>query len=163
MARKIFQSTSAGQAETLSLHENNNIQQSLSKAKIRMGSHFTKNQILGRKGAIGCVSLEVSQRCNLNCSLCYLSPNSNKVIDLPIQEVLRRLDEIKNHYGSGTNVQISGGDPTLRNRKELMQIVHHARKIGLHPALFTNGILCTRNMIEELVENGLSEQFRLQR
>jgi len=155
--RKSFQSQLTGQANTLSLHEENNIQQALSEAKTRMGSHFTKNQILGRKGAIGCVSLEVSQRCNLNCSLCYLSPNSNKVIDLPIQEVLRRLDEIKNHYGPGTNVQISGGDPTLRNRKELMQIVHHARKIGLHPALFTNGILCTRKMIEELVENGLSD------
>ncbi len=155
--RKLFQTSSAGVSEKLNPGEQENIRQALSEAKNRMGSHFTKNQILGRKGSIGCVSLEISQRCNLNCSLCYLSPDANKVKDLPIQEVLRRLDEIKNHYGPGANVQISGGDPTLRNRKELMKIVSYAHKLGLHPALFTNGILCTRSMIEELVENGLSD------
>jgi len=155
--RESFRSSLTGQAEFISQQDDKNIRRALADAKSRMGIHYTKNQILGRKGAIGCVSLEISQRCNLNCSLCYLSPNANKVIDLPIQEVLRRLNEIKNHYGAGTNVQISGGDPTLRNRKELMQIVRHARNLGLHPALFTNGILCSRSMLEELVENGLSD------
>ncbi|GJL77906.1 MAG: hypothetical protein NPINA01_08950 [Nitrospinaceae bacterium] len=122
-----------------------------------MGRFFTKNQILGRKGSIGCVSLEISQRCNLDCSLCYLSSNSNQVTDLPIQEVFRRLDEIKNHFGVGTNVQVSGGDPTMRDRGELMRIVRYTREIGLLPALFTNGIRCDRKMLEELVENGLSD------
>ncbi len=38
-----------------------------------------------------------------------------------------------------------------------MQIVRYARELGLHPALFTNGILCDRQMLEELVANGLSD------
>ena len=37
---------------------------------------------------------------------------------MPIEELYRRLDEIINFYGPGTNVQISGGDPTLRDRGE---------------------------------------------
>lgn len=129
----------------------------IARTRERMGKFFTKNQILGRKGSIGCVSLEISQRCNIDCSLCYLSPSSNDVTDLPIQEVFRRLDEIKKHFGVGTNVQISGGDPTMRDRGELMQIVHYTRELGLHPALFTNGIRCDREMLEELVANGLSD------
>ena len=131
--------------------------QSLAQARTRMGKFFQPNQLLGRKGSIGCVSLEISQRCNLDCSLCYLSPNSNNVKDLPLTELFSRMDKIRHHYGVGTNVQISGGDPTLRKRKELMQIVRYARTLGLNPALFTNGILASRDLLEELVENGLSD------
>jgi len=157
MLRKAFQSLFAGRFSILSANEMSQVNEALTKTKLRMGSYFKKNQILGRREAIGCVSLEISQRCNLDCSLCYLSPSSNQVTDLPLQEVFRRLDGIKNHFGIGTDVQISGGDPTMRDRKELMQIVGYAREIGLHPALFTNGIRCTRGMIEELVDNGLSD------
>jgi len=157
MLRKAFQSLFAGRSSILNLKEMNQVNEALAKTKLRMGKHFKKNQILGRREAIGCVSLEISQRCNLDCSLCYLSPSSNQVTDLPLQEVFRRLDEIKNHFGIGTDVQISGGDPTMRDRKELMEIVRYARELGLHPTLFTNGIRCTRDMIEELVVNGLSD------
>ncbi len=157
MLRKAFQSLFAGRSSILNLKEMNQVNEALAKTKLRMGKHFKKNQILGRREAIGCVSLEISQRCNLDCSLCYLSPSSNQVTDLPLQEVFRRLDEIKNHFGIGTDVQISGGDPTMRDRKELMEIVRYARELGLHPSLFTNGIRCTRDMIEELVVNGLSD------
>ena len=146
MLRKAFQSLFAGRSSLLNPKETNQVNRALAKTRLRMGPHFKKNQILGRREAIGCVSLEISQRCNLDCSLCYLSPSSNQVTDLPLQEVFRRLDGIKNHFGIGTDVQISGGDPTMRDRKELMQIVRYAREIGLHPALFTNGIRCTRGM-----------------
>jgi len=122
-----------------------------------MGQYFKGNQILGRKGAIGCVSLEITQRCNLDCSLCYLSESSAMVTDLPMEELLRRLDEVVKVYGPGTNVQISGGDPTLRDKSELLAIVGYARKIGLHPALFTNGKKCSRELLEELSAVGLSD------
>ena len=115
-----------------------------------MGKFFKGNQVLGRKGAIGCVSLEISQRCNLDCTLCYLSESSAMVKDMPIEELFRRLDAIIKTYGPGPNVQISGGEPTLRDKNELLAIVGYARRIGLHPALFTNGINCSRNLLEEL-------------
>jgi uncharacterized Fe-S cluster-containing radical SAM superfamily protein len=155
--RKLFVSTVAERSSLVDATELHVAKGAIERTRERMGRFFTKNQILGRKGSIGCVSLEISQRCNLDCSLCYLSPSSNDVMDLPLQEVFRRLDEIKTHFGVGTNVQISGGDPTMRDREELMRIVRYARKLGLHPALFTNGIRCDRGMLEELVENGLSD------
>jgi 7,8-dihydro-6-hydroxymethylpterin dimethyltransferase len=155
--RKLFASSLSGPAIDLAQSEKNTLLNALSQTRQRMGKFFKENQILGRKGSIGCVSLEISQRCNLDCSLCYLSESSNYVDDIPFQEVKNRLDNIRNHFGVGTNVQISGGDPTLRDRVELVAIVKYAREIGLLPALFTNGIKCSRNLLVELAQNGLSD------
>ncbi len=157
MTRNTFDSNAAGRASALDAQERRTIDTALARAKERMGRFFRKNQFLGRKASIGCVSLEISQRCNLDCSLCYLSPSSNDVIDLPLSEVFRRLEEVRDHFGVGANVQISGGDPTMRKRSELVRIVRHARTLGLHPALFTNGIRCSRDLLQELADNGLSD------
>jgi len=91
------------------------------------------------------------------CTLCYLSESAESVRDIPMQEVLRRLDEVKAHYGAGTNVQITGGDPTLRKHSELVRIVRYASDLGLYPALFTNGIAASRKLLTALSDNGLSD------
>jgi 7,8-dihydro-6-hydroxymethylpterin dimethyltransferase len=155
--RNFFTTGKPGQRQSSKLNSPFNVNKALKNTRKRMGQFFKGNQILGRKGTIGCVSLEITQRCNLDCSLCYLSESSALVTDMPIEELYRRLDEIFNVYGPGTNVQISGGDPTLRNKEELLAIVSYARKIGLHPALFTNGKKCSRKLLEELSEAGLSD------
>ena len=53
------------------------------------------SQVLGRRWAIGCVALEITQRCNLDCSLCYLSDHAEAVKDLPLEEIWRRIDLIR--------------------------------------------------------------------
>src|SRR6186997_1709021 len=80
-------------------------------------------QILGRRSTIGCVALEITQRCNLDCTLCYLSDYSESVPDPPMAELKAKADAIKRLFGVQTNVQITGGDPTLRKREELVEIV----------------------------------------
>jgi organic radical activating enzyme len=112
-------------------------------------------QIMGRAWPIGCVALEITQRCNLDCTLCYLSESSQAIRDLPLEEVFRRIDDVRSRYGNGANIQITGGEPTLRPRSELIAIVRHAAAAGLRPALFTNGIRATRNLLEELCDAGL--------
>jgi pyruvate-formate lyase-activating enzyme len=129
----------------------------LDRTRRRMGPLFTENQVLGRRNAIGCVALEITQRCNLDCTLCYLSENSERVKDIPLQEVFRRIDRIHEHFGAPTAVQITGGDPTLRKREELVAIVRRVRQKGLLPTLMTNGIKATRDMLEELAEAGLND------
>ena len=98
----------------------------LANTRERMGEHYTANQVLGRTQTIGCVAVEVTQRCNLDCTLCYLSEHSQSVSDIPIEEVFKRLDDVLSHYGEGTHVQITGGDPTLRKHSELIEIVRYA-------------------------------------
>jgi 7,8-dihydro-6-hydroxymethylpterin dimethyltransferase len=115
----------------------------------------TPRQILGRRSTAGCVALEITQRCNLDCTLCYLSDYSESVPDPPLDELKRKADNIKRIFGVQTNVQITGGDPTLRKRSELVEIVRYVASIGLNPALFTNGIKCTRDLLAELRAVGL--------
>jgi pyruvate-formate lyase-activating enzyme len=114
-------------------------------------------QALGRRYAIGCVAVEITQRCNLDCTLCYLSESSEKVKDIPIELVFERLHRVRETYGDGTSVQITGGDPTLRKRNELVAIVREAARLGLEPSLMTNGIKLTRDLAKELKEAGLTD------
>ena len=129
----------------------------LERTRRRLGSFFRPNQVLGRRNSIGCVALEITQRCNLDCTLCYLSENSERVKDIPLAEVYRRIEEIARQFGAPTAVQITGGDPTLRKREELVAIVRRVRERGLLPTLMTNGIKATRDMLQELAAAGLND------
>lgn len=116
------------------------------------------NQYLGRRATVGCVALEVTQRCNLACTICYLSENSERVKnDIPLDELKRRLERIEEDFGPGTKVQITGGDPTLRKREELTEIVRYAARLGLEPCLMTNGIFATRELLTGLKRAGLKD------
>jgi molybdenum cofactor biosynthesis enzyme MoaA len=130
---------------------------SLAAARQRMTAtgQWSASQFMGRRWPIGCVALEITQRCNLDCTACYLSEHSEAVKDIPLGEVFRRIDMIFDHYGPHTDVQVSGGDPTLRKRGELVAIVRRIRDKGMRPTLFTNGIRARRDLLQELVAAGL--------
>jgi molybdenum cofactor biosynthesis enzyme MoaA len=129
----------------------------LMRARRRMErqGQWADGQLFGRRFAIGCVALEITQRCNLDCTYCYLSESSEALKDIPLEEVCRRIDMIHAHYGTNTDIQITGGDPTLRKRDELVAIVRYARQKGLRPSLYTNGIRATRELLAELCDAGL--------
>ena len=124
-------------------------------ARLRQAGQWQPAQTMGRRFAIGCVALEITQRCNLDCTLCYLSDMSEAVHDLPLAEVFRRIDMIRDVYGPHTDVQVTGGDPTLRQRHELVAIVARIAERGMRPSLFTNGIKATRSLLAELAAAGL--------
>ena len=125
--------------------------------RMQRTGQWLPGQTAGRRWGVACVSLEITQRCNLDCSLCYLSDSSEAVLDFPLDEIYRRIDLILAHYGPGTDVQVSGGEPTLRSRAELIAIVQRITQRGLRASLFTNGILAGRALLQDLAEAGLSE------
>src|SRR6266852_3937456 len=59
-------------------------------------------QAMGRRFPVGCVALEITQRCNLDCTLCYLSEYSEDVPDPPLPELYAKLDRIKDLFGVQT-------------------------------------------------------------
>lgn len=127
----------------------------LARVTMEEAGQWNTSQFMGRRFAIGCVALEITQRCNLDCSACYLSEHSEAVKDVPIEELFRRIDGIRTLYGPNVDIQITGGDPTLRKEDELVAIVQYIRKSGMRPALFTNGIRATRALLARLAEAGL--------
>jgi 7,8-dihydro-6-hydroxymethylpterin dimethyltransferase len=124
-------------------------------AQMRASGQWDASQFMGRRWPIGCVALEITQRCNLDCTACYLSEHAEAVKDVPLAELFRRIDMIFEHYGAGTGVQVTGGDPTLRKKDELIQIVGRIAAKGMRPALFTNGIRAKRELLKELADAGL--------
>lgn len=112
-------------------------------------------QQMGSRWPIGCVALEITQRCNLDCTLCYLSEDSEAVRDIPLEEVFRRIDLIHRNYGPNTDVQVTGGEPTLRPRDELLAIVRRIRERRMRSTLMTNGRKATRALLEALTDAGL--------
>ncbi len=113
------------------------------------------DQQMGQRWPIGCVALEITQRCNLDCTACYLSEHSEAVRDLPVDEIYKRIDRIFEYYGAKTDVQVTGGDPTLRNHDELVAIVRRIVERGLRPTLMTNGIKASAELLGRLAQAGL--------
>ena len=125
--------------------------------RMQRTGQWLPGQTAGRRWGVACVSLEITQRCNLDCTLCYLSESSEALLDFPLDEIYRRIDLILAHYGPGTDVQVSGGEPTLRARDELIAIVRRITQRGLRASLFTNGILAGRGLLQDLADAGLCE------
>ena len=105
-------------------HFEENCAQALERARKRMRDtgQWSARQHMGRRWPVGCVALEITQRCNLDCTLCYLSESSQALRDPPLEEIFRRIGMIRAQYGEGTDVQITGGEPTLRPARELISI-----------------------------------------
>lgn len=118
---------------------------------------FVPEQLAGRTFPIACVALEITQRCNLDCTLCYLSDLAEAVKDVPLFEIERRIDMVHAHYGDNTNIQITGGDPTLRSIPDLVKITEMIKARNMRSALFTNGIKASRKMLEAMSKAGLND------
>ncbi|MGR3344393.1 MAG: radical SAM protein [Paracoccaceae bacterium] len=114
-------------------------------------------QTAGRFYPIACVALEITQRCNLDCTLCYLSHMAEMTHDVPLDVLYARIDMIESHYGPGTSIQITGGEPTLRNANDLEMLCRYVRSRGMRSCLMTNGIKATRELLKRLREAGLDD------
>ncbi|MFK7838721.1 MAG: radical SAM protein [Bdellovibrionales bacterium] len=119
--------------------------------------HFSPAQLAGRNFPMACIALEITQRCNLDCTLCYLSDLAEAVEDVPLFELKRRIKHIYDHYGPHTNIQITGGDPTLRSIPDLIEIVKEIKSYPMRCALFTNGIKASRKMLKALSAAGMDD------
>ena len=105
-----------------------------------------------------CVLLEVTQRCNLRCPVCFASAGAEDSDPTlaEIEESLRRLQR----HGSPVNIQLSGGEPTLRD--DLPAIVAHTRSMGFDfVQLNTNGLRLAKesDYAQRLVDSGLDCVF----
>ncbi len=103
-----------------------------------------------------CVLLEVTKRCNLNCSFCFAEGGKGE--DIAFETVRQRLQALA--VPGKTLVQLSGGEPTVRD--DLPQIVAAAKEAGCqYVQLNTNGIRLAEDpgYVHSLAEAGLSFVF----
>jgi uncharacterized radical SAM superfamily Fe-S cluster-containing enzyme len=106
-----------------------------------------------------CVVLEVTQRCNLNCPVCFAGANSDAGSDPSLDEIQNWCQTLLSN-GGPYNIQLSGGEPALRD--DLPEIVELVRARGFSfVQLNTNGIRLARdrNFVKRLKDAGLGCVF----
>ena len=89
------------------------------------------------------ILIEVTQRCDLSCPICFASAPSRSADPSPdeVGRLLRRAQEA----GPGSNIQFSGGEPTLRD--DLPELVALGREIGFgFIQINTNGLRLGRDL-----------------
>ncbi len=85
-----------------------------------------------------CCLLEVTQRCNMHCPVCYANTGNENTADPSLSHIETSLDVLLQHAGA-VNVQISGGEPTVR--QDLEQIIALVKRKGFNfVQLNTNGL-----------------------
>jgi radical SAM protein with 4Fe4S-binding SPASM domain len=93
----------------------------------------------------------ITGRCNLACSHCYLEAGEERWDELSTDECRMLLEDL-----SAAEVPlliISGGEPLVR--EDIWEILSHARKMGIKTALSSNGTLIDRNTAGRLRESGV--------
>lgn len=74
-----------------------------------------------------CTLIEVTQRCNLHCNVCFAGAGDPRAED-PGMDDIRGMYESLLNAGGPYNVQLSGGEPTLRD--DLPEIIRLGRSLG---------------------------------
>ena len=109
-----------------------------------------------------CTLLELTQRCNLACPVCFASSageSGGVSRDLSLEEIARQYDHLMAH-GGPYNIQLSGGEPTLRD--DLAEIIALGRERGFtFFQLNTNGLRLAeeKGYAEHLAQAGVSTVF----
>ena len=90
------------------------------------------------KQATCCTLLELTNRCNLSCPVCFASAGAQEPYDLTLEEIGKQYDHLMSH-GGPYNIQLSGGEPTVR--EDLTEIIAMGKEKGFtFFQLNTNGV-----------------------
>ena len=106
-----------------------------------------------------CVLLELTNRCNLSCPVCFASAGEQTPHDLSVEEIGKQYDLLMEH-GGPFNIQLSGGEPTMR--EDLDKIIALGKKKGFtFFQLNTNGVRIAEEAgyAEYLAKAGVSVVF----
>lgn len=107
----------------------------------------------------GLAILEVTERCNLTCPMCY-AYSSPAERDYTLEEIELRLDQLIAIEGKGISLQISGGEPSVR--KDLDVIAAMVKRKGFGQLeMVSNGIRLARepDFADKLVKWGFTSVY----
>lgn len=94
------------------------------------------------------VRIDLTGRCNLRCTHCQASMFLGKRnLELSTTEWKKILDQLAE--AGAVTVGFLGGEPFLR--KDLLEVMAHAKKLGLKTTVTTNGTMISQGIAESLI------------
>lgn len=96
------------------------------------------------------ISWNTTNKCNMYCDHCYRESGEENIGELTTEEGKKLITEIKK---AGFMIMIfSGGEPLMR--PDIVELIAHAKSVGLRPVLGSNGSLLTEDLAYRLKEAG---------
>ena len=98
--------------------------------------------------------VEVTYRCNMNCPVCF-ADSAQETFEPDINKIREMFVAVQNEQNSLCSVQISGGEPTVRD--DLHEIIRLGKEMGFeHIQVNTNGLRIAEdfNYLQQLKDNG---------
>lgn len=99
---------------------------------------------MGPTGDIRAVQIHPTRRCNLSCLHCYSSSSPGATEALAIDTLKTALDDLAEENFNWAS--FSGGEPLVYKR--LPAALAHAKRVGMHTAIVTNGMLLTPQRLD---------------
>lgn len=90
--------------------------------------------------------------CNARCLHCSSNSSVRTPDELSTREAIDLLDQLAE--AAVVDLAISGGEPLLR--RDLFEIIAHARSIGMSVGVGSNGSMLTRGQADRLAESGIN-------
>ena len=106
------------------------------------------------------VVLEVTNSCNLKCPICFASANEKYKYHPTMDEIKRMYQHILEYVNHPICVQLSGGEPTIRD--DLPDIIRLGKSMGIdHIEVNTNGVRFGRDIefLKECREAGVDSLY----
>ena len=111
------------------------------------------------KSHTGLAIVDVTNRCNLTCPVCFANAAQAGYVYEPTKEqIFEMLENLRNNKPTPPpGIQFSGGEPTIR--KDLFELVKKAKELGFrHVEVNTNGVRLSKSVefCRGLLEAGAS-------
>jgi uncharacterized radical SAM superfamily Fe-S cluster-containing enzyme len=128
-------------------------------AKVERGCPYDCGLCPDHRQHTCCVVLDVTERCNLACPVCFASAGRSRTPDPSIDEIQAWCRSLL-AAGGPFNIHLSGGEPTMRH--DLPEVIRRIRSLGFtYIQLNTNGVRLAleKEYAAELKEAGLTCAF----
>jgi len=115
--------------------------------KMKKGCPYDCGLCTEHESAANLMIIDITNRCNLNCPICFANANSKgQIVEYTYEEVVRIMEHFAGQKPYMPAIaQFSGGEPTLHPR--ILDILQAAKDLGFpHRMLNTNGIRMAKDV-----------------
>ena len=111
------------------------------------------HETLRQKPQLRQLFFELTLKCNEHCFHCGSSCAENMPDGLELDKYKEILDEVKENFGTGVFIALTGGEPLLY--KDFFELTAYIQKLGFPWGITSNGTLITKETAAELKKYGM--------